>query len=552
MSLFQIIIPMSGFGERFRQRGYSVPKPLIEVEGKPIIAHVINMFPKEKKIILICNRDHLSNPTYRMKEILEKFCPQARIVECKPHRRGPVYSVQQAKHLIDLNVPILVNYCDFCCYWNWDHFKKFVLKSDCVGAIPAYRGFHPHSLGKTHYAYMRESNGLLEDIREKSPYTNNRMEEFASSGTYYFSSGHIMLEAFQETVDQNLHVNGEFYVSLVYRALLAKKYKIHVYPLQHFMQWGTPEDLEEYINWSKTFKSLIDKKNYSPLMEGASIIPMAGHGKRFVDEGYREIKPLIPVSGRPMVIQAVNDLPKTRNQVFVLREDSTEYDKIIRELVSYYPNAIIETIPKITEGQACTALKGLDALYKKVSHCSNSVTFGSCDNGVLYNIDTFQRLIHDPKVDIIVWGIRRHTGAIHNPNMFGWIQEKNREISGISVKVPLDSPSTDPIAIGTFTFRKKENFSLCVKQLINRDDRVNNEFYIDSCINDAIEMGLRCYLFEVDSYISWGTPNDLKTFNYWQSCFHKWEGHPYRLELDERVPKMLVDELDKLFQIFKA
>jgi hypothetical protein len=40
----------------------------------------------------------------------------------------------------------------------------------------------------------------------------------------------------------------------------------------------------------------------------------------------------------------------------------------------------------------------------------------------------------------------------------------------------------------------------------------------------------------VDSFLSWGTPNDLRTFEYWQSCFHKWPGHPYRLEKDGRVP----------------
>jgi hypothetical protein len=68
-----------------------------------------------------------------------------------------------------------------------------------------------------------------------------------------------------------------------------------------------------------------------------------------------------------------------------------------------------------------------------------------------------------------------------------------------------------------------------------RDGRINGELYLDSCINDAIAMGLRCYIFDVDSFISWGTPNDLRTFEYWQSCFHKWEGHPYQLELDKSV-----------------
>ena len=74
-----------------------------------------------------------------------------------------------------------------------------------------------------------------------------------------------------------------------------------------------------------------------------------------------------------------------------------------------------------------------------------------------------------------------------------------------------------------------------INHLIERDGRINGEFYIDSCINDAIDLGLNCQLFEVDSFISWGTPNDLKTYEYWQSCFHKWNSHPYRIELDNRL-----------------
>jgi hypothetical protein len=87
-----------------------------------------------------------------------------------------------------------------------------------------------------------------------------------------------------------------------------------------------------------------------------------------------------------------------------------------------------------------------------------------------------------------------------------------------------------------------------VEHLINRDGRINGEFYIDSCINDAIDLGLRCHLFEVDNFLSWGTPNDLRTFEYWQSCFHKWASHPYRLELDGRIPTEAVSNLESRYQ----
>ena len=68
--------------------------------------------------------------------------------------------------------------------------------------------------------------------------------------------------------------------------------------------------------------------------------------------------------------------------------------------------------------------------------------------------------------------------------------------------------------------------------LKNRKGKVNQEYYVDSCLNDAIEMGLKCRMLEVDSFVSWGTPNELKTFEYWQSCFNKWKSHEYKISND--------------------
>ena len=542
----QIIIPMSGFGERFRLAGYTLPKSLIEIDGKPIIAHVIDMFPGELNFIFICNEEHLSNTNYRMAEILRQHCPSGRIIAIPPHKLGPIHSVLQIEHLIDLNHPVVVNYCDFTCYWNWSHFKDFVANSACIGAIPAYKGFHPHTLGSTNYAYMRESSGWVQDVQEKQPYTDNRMEEFASSGTYYFASGKIMSEAFRLTMDQDLSVGGEFYVSLSYKLLLKANYPVAIYPLQHFMQWGTPSDVAEYKNWSKAFKQLIVKKNGLSPPKGSLVIPMAGLGKRFEDNGYSITKPLISVSGKSMVAQATYDLPAAIHHVFVLRSDMQGVEDISNELKSIYPAAIIEIIPRVTEGQACTALIGLEALERVTGKVSEPITFGACDNGVIYDTNAFQQLADNPDVDIIVWGVRGHANAVRHPKMYGWIDADNESglISYVSVKSPLDSPATDPITLGTFTFRRAEDLRKTINHLIDRDGRVNGEFYLDSCINEAVKLGLRCYLFEVDSYLSWGTPNDLRTFEYWQSCFHKWTSHPYRLEKDVHVPADTISKLE--------
>ena len=345
-----------------------------------------------------------------------------------------------------------------------------------------------------------------------------------------------MGDAFKKTMESNLNIGGEFYVSLAYKPFLQEGKKIAVYPLQHFMQWGTPEDLNEYQSWSKTFKRLLQAPSSRPEHCGSIVIPMAGLGKRFADEGYALTKPLIPVSGRPMALQAIGDLPPSKNQSFVLRADMPGLEAIEEALLTTYPHCTITLVPGVTEGQACTALIGLDALEKAaLIEDLNTVTFSACDNGVLFDRDGYQALLDDAQIDIIVWGARGHTNAIRRPEMFGWINSDNGLIQNISVKTPLGSPATDPIVIGTFTFKKNTQAHAAIESLLARNGRINGEFYLDSCINDAIELGLRCYLFEVNSFISWGTPNDLKTFEYWQSCFHKWAHHPYRLELDTRV-----------------
>ena len=544
----QIVIPMSGFGERFRRAGYDIPKPLIEIEGKPIIAHVIDMFPEETNFHFICNKEHLENINYRMEEILFKHCATAKIHSIEPHKLGPVFAVQQIQEHLKPDEPTIVNYCDFTCYWNWKHFKSFVIETGCNGAIPAYKGFHPHSLGKTNYAYLKEMDGWVQDIQEKQPFTDNRMNEYASSGTYYFSSSEIMFNSFNHMVKENMLLGGEYYVSLAYKYLCKESDSVIVYPLQHFMQWGTPEDVREYNYWSKTFSYLCSPQIDYKIENSFNIIPMAGLGQRFKNEGYSETKPLIPVSGAPMVVQATKDLPTTSNNVFVLRSDMQGYEDVQNELRATFPDAIIKTIDFVTDGQARTAVIGVNEIDNSKKNDIYSITIGVCDSGAIYDKEKLQNLLDSPDVDVIVWGIRGYTNAIRNPEMYGWIDADESEfIRKVSVKTPLKNPTNDPIVLGIFTFKKLEDFKRVTDSLISRDGKINNEFYMDSSIEDAINLGLNCALFEVDSYLCWGTPNDLKTFEYWQSCFHLWDSHPYRLELDKRLESHKLKDVEKKF-----
>jgi len=516
---------MSGFGERFRKAGYTIPKPLIEIDGKPIIQHVVEMFSNEKDIMFICNRDHLNNSEYLMHEILEGIAPEGKIVAIDPHKLGPVHAVLQVINQLDPKEPTIVNYADFACDWDYTDFCSMVKQTDCDGAIPCYRGFHPHTLWSNYYAYVREKNMCAWDIQEKKAFTDSPREEFASSGTYYFKSGELMQRYFERCVAENLTVGGEYYVSMVYKPMMQDDLNVKVYELDHFMQWGTPSDFAEYRYWSDIFRSIMQPQKI-PKHTGTLLLPMVGLGSRFQKEGYEKPKPLIPVLGQPMAVKAMMDLPQAEKRRFVLREDMLGLEKLQESLQKNTKAAEFVVLDHMTDGQASTCVEGAVELIVE-----DPVTIAACDNGMLYDADKFQSLIDADDVDVIVWGARGYPGAIRSPEMYGWIDaNKDGVIQGVSVKKPLSNPATDPIVVGAFTFKKLDYFLSSVKKMKARGAKINNEYYVDMAINDAIAQGLRCVVFEIDYYICWGTPNDLRTFEYWQSCFNGWGSHPYKQE----------------------
>ena len=526
----QIVIPMSGFGERFRRAGYMVPKPLIKVEGKPMIQHVTDLYPGAERFIFICNEDHLKDTTFHMKEVLEQ-APNFTIVPINAHKLGPVHAVLQASEHIALDQPMIINYCDFTCSWDFNDFRAFVKNNRPDGCVITYTGFHPHMLSSTNYAYVKteaENPGIVFDIEEKQPYTETPTQEHASSGAYYFNSGSTALEYCRKTVELNLAIDGEFYVSLVYKAMLQDKCDIRYYDIPYFMQWGTPQDLHDYLYYSGLFKKQLNIPDKRLRIAGVTLLPMAGAGSRFVNEGYSTPKPLIAMSGKPMVLQALNDLPLTPKTILVTHNMADIDLQSIRETLDKETTLECINIDEVTDGQARTCMMVAHLLKPE-----EPVTIGACDNGVLYDHKRFTDLLDDDDCDVIVWGAVGFPGAIDNPKAYGWLAHDGGRILRASVKAPLSDPTTDPVIIGTFTFKKARFFKDAAQEIFHAGSKVNGEYYVDSLINVCIQQGLNVKILLVSHYICWGTPANLKTFEYWQNCFDLWPNHPYKKSLDQ-------------------
>jgi NDP-sugar pyrophosphorylase family protein len=512
-----IIIPMSGIGRRFIDAGYSVPKPLIIVENKPIIQHVIELFPGENKFTFICNDEHLKNTD--MKFILKNIVPDCNIFEVSVNnRKGPVDAVLQASYLIDDFEEVIISYCDYGTKWNYENFKKEIKLNNVDGAIACYKGFHPHMLGSDNYAFVKENNMTMIEIKEKKAFTDNKMNEYASNGTYYFKSGYLVKKYFQELIDKNININNEFYVSMVYNLLKNDKLNIIIYEIEKMLQWGTPNDLEDYLLWSNYFLhrdknfniDFIDKNNTT------LILPMAGAGSRFFNVGYSTPKPLLDIEGTHMIIKAIECLPSTTNKIFICQKEHLNKYNIKNTILDKYPNSEFIYIDYITEGQACSC----ELALKNMNDINNPILISACDNGVYYDINEYSKLINDNDVDIIIWSFSNNSTSKLYPNMYAWLDvDENNFIKRVSVKKPFDDCKNIYAIIGTMLFKKAEYFLEGLKYIYNDNLRTNGEFYVDNMIEPLIKNGYKCKIFNVKNYLCWGTPNDYKTYNYWFEYF---------------------------------
>ncbi len=249
---------MAGTGERFKAAGYKTPKPLIEVHGKPIIEHVINLFPSEKDFLFVCNKDHLKNTNLRA--ILSKLKPSGKIIGIDPKKLGPVYAILKAKKEIKDSEPTIVMYCDFNLKWNYAEFKKRMKETKVDSSAVCYTGFLPHLLKPNVYAGVRvDDSGNALEVREKFSFTENKMESWHQAGMFYFRTGEILKKYCQKTFKSAAPIQGEYYISFLYNFMINDGLTSSIYPVKHFCQWGTPEDLQEYLwshsYWESFFKS---------------------------------------------------------------------------------------------------------------------------------------------------------------------------------------------------------------------------------------------------------------------------------------------------------
>ena len=230
-----ILIPMAGAGSRFEQAGYTFPKPLIEVNSKPMIQVVVENLNIDANYIYVVQKSHREK--YNLDTMLNLITPGCKIVEVDELTEGAACTALLAKEYINSDSPLFFANSDQFVEWDSNEFMYKMQESNCDGGIVTFKATHP----KWSFAKI-DDNGFVTEVAEKNPISDN-----ATVGYYYWKHGSDFVKYAEQMIERNIRVNNEFYVCPVFNQAIEDCKKIRIFESAKMWGLGTPEDLKFYL-----------------------------------------------------------------------------------------------------------------------------------------------------------------------------------------------------------------------------------------------------------------------------------------------------------------
>ena len=235
-----ILIPMAGLGSRFPSHTYPMPKPLIEVNGEPMISKAIKSLNLEGNYFFVVAKNQF---TSLVEETITAIKPGSKFIEIDYITEGPANSSLLFRDQINTNEELVIANCDQIMEWNSENFLHNVRLYD--GAVVTY---HTNT-DKNSYARL-DKNGLVVEIREKEVISNVSLNgiHYWKKGTHFVNSADKMIEL------QDRAPNGEFYIGPTYNHMIRQGLKVGIYhiPNEQHHPVGVPDDLKKYLEHEKT------------------------------------------------------------------------------------------------------------------------------------------------------------------------------------------------------------------------------------------------------------------------------------------------------------
>ena len=230
-----VLIPMAGAGSRFAQAGYTFPKPLIEVNSRPMIQVVVENLNIEAHFIFLVQKEHYEK--YNLKQLLNLITPDCSIVQVDSLTQGAACTTLLAKHMIDNEEPLLIANSDQYVEWNSNECLYGFTADEIDGGIVTFKATHP----KWSFARIGD-DGFVSEVAEKNPISDD-----ATVGIYYWKKGSDYVKYAEQMIAKNIRTNNEFYVCPVFNEAIEDHKKIKIKQIDQMWGIGTPEDLDYFL-----------------------------------------------------------------------------------------------------------------------------------------------------------------------------------------------------------------------------------------------------------------------------------------------------------------
>lgn len=230
-----VLIPMAGAGSRFKEAGYTFPKPLIDVNGKPMIQNVVENLGLDANYIFVVQKEHRED--YNLDTMLGLISPKCKIIEVDKMTEGAACTALLAKEYINNENPLFFANSDQYVEWEVMEFMYSMNEKNADGGIVTFEATHPK------WSFAKIDNfGLVTEVAEKNPISN-----LATVGYYYWKSGSDFVKYAEQMIEKNIRVNNEFYVCPVFNQAIEDCKKIYTHNASKMWGLGTPEDLKYFL-----------------------------------------------------------------------------------------------------------------------------------------------------------------------------------------------------------------------------------------------------------------------------------------------------------------
>ena len=235
MSKINVIIPMAGEGKRFSDIGYTIPKPFIPVNKKPMVQAVVENLDIDGKHIFIIQKKHSVGNS--LQTFLKALKPDSVVIEIDELTEGPASTALLASEYIDNDVPLIIVNCDQMIHdFDVNKLLEFCDKNQADGILGAFIS----SSKKNSYMKL-DPQGEVIEVKEKIVISNT-----ATNGLHFWKHGKDFVSSASEMIKAGERYNNEFYIAPTYNYLIKDGKKI--LPFFYNLHWpiGVPEDLNKY------------------------------------------------------------------------------------------------------------------------------------------------------------------------------------------------------------------------------------------------------------------------------------------------------------------